>query len=73
MQESRKEKPSSVHKVKPPEVIEIFYNTDTLTNVKREFMAFDKKLPVKRILTKRLQIRCPLLWKDTFTEDRKDW
>lgn len=73
MQESRKEKPSSVHKVKPPEVIEIFYDADTLTNVKREFMAFDKKLPVKRILTKSLQIRCSLLWKDTFTEDRKDW
>jgi hypothetical protein len=61
MQESRKEKPSSVHKVKPPEVIESFYNTDALTNVKRDFMAFDKKLPVRRILTKRLQIRCPLL------------
>jgi hypothetical protein len=61
MQESRKEKPSSVHKVKPPEVIEIFYSTDILTNVKQGFMAFDKKLPVKRTLTKGLQIRCPLL------------
>jgi len=61
MQESRKEKSSNVHKVKPPDVIEIFYNMATLTDVKREFMAFDKKLLVKRILTKRLQIGCPLL------------